>query len=407
MNQIKLYRIESNIPNIERKKENDNFIDEINMFLNDDGICLDTDTDNYSINVVLVESGGSEGAFVKLEEQLTSPVILLDNGKNNSLAANFEIKTYLSNKNKLMPIHLTGDADKIARSLKEISLVFQAKKDLNGVRLGVIGKPSDWLIASNVNYLDVKERFGIELIDIDYDEFKLEIDKKSYEKVREYDELANKVDSIEKLEEALYVYGALKRLTKKYKLSGLTVRCFDLLDLYKTTSCLALALLNKRGIIAGCEGDIPTLLTMTIINKLTGFSSFQANPSYIFIEKGEILFAHCTLPLDMCSSYSLDTHFESDMSIGIKGEFSNEHISILKLSSDLKTYYAGSGEIISSPNIKGYCRSQLIAKLDRKSYIDFFSINYGNHVVITYGDIINQFITLIEVINQQFETPEK
>ena len=37
-------------------------------------------------------------------------------------------------------------------------------------RLGVIGKPSDWLIASNVDYKNVKDKFNIDLIDIDINE---------------------------------------------------------------------------------------------------------------------------------------------------------------------------------------------------------------------------------------------
>ena len=37
-------------------------------------------------------------------------------------------------------------------------------------RLGVIGKPSDWLIASNVDYKNVKNKFNIELINIDINE---------------------------------------------------------------------------------------------------------------------------------------------------------------------------------------------------------------------------------------------
>ena len=33
-------------------------------------------------------------------------------------------------------------------------------------KLGVIGKPSDWLIASDVDYETAKKVFGVELIDI-------------------------------------------------------------------------------------------------------------------------------------------------------------------------------------------------------------------------------------------------
>ena len=37
-------------------------------------------------------------------------------------------------------------------------------------KLGVIGKPSDWLIASDVDYKKVNELFDIELVDIDIKE---------------------------------------------------------------------------------------------------------------------------------------------------------------------------------------------------------------------------------------------
>ena len=37
-------------------------------------------------------------------------------------------------------------------------------------KLGVIGKPSDWLIASDVDYKKVNELFDIELVDLDIKE---------------------------------------------------------------------------------------------------------------------------------------------------------------------------------------------------------------------------------------------
>ena len=37
-------------------------------------------------------------------------------------------------------------------------------------RLGVIGKPSDWLISSDVNYQSAKDLFEIELININISE---------------------------------------------------------------------------------------------------------------------------------------------------------------------------------------------------------------------------------------------
>ena len=76
----------------------------------------------------------------------------------------------------------------------------------------------------------------------------------------EFDALKGKINRIideSELKLALRIYSALKALVVKYKLDGLTVRCFDLLSTIHSTSCIALALLNNEGIIAACEGDVP------------------------------------------------------------------------------------------------------------------------------------------------------
>ena len=41
---------------------------------------------------------------------------------------------------------------------------------LYGMKVGVVGKPSDWLISSNVDYETAKKRLGVEIIDIDIKE---------------------------------------------------------------------------------------------------------------------------------------------------------------------------------------------------------------------------------------------
>lgn len=48
------------------------------------------------------------------------------------------------------------------------------------------------------------------------------------------------------VEGAINIYAALKSLVAEYDLSGLTLRCFDLLDALGNTGCLALALLNSE-----------------------------------------------------------------------------------------------------------------------------------------------------------------
>ena len=67
---------------------------------------------------------------------------------------------------------------------------------------------------------------------------------------------------------AMGVRSALGDVLDVEHLDAVTVRCFDLLDDPGTSGCLALASLNDDGIVAGCEGDVPSALAMLWVRVL-------------------------------------------------------------------------------------------------------------------------------------------
>ena len=236
---------------------------------------------------------------------------------------------------------------------------------------------------------------GINLVDIPIEEL-IEI-VKSDEDLSAYSnaampEIAENIPSaIQKYTDgALRIYQALKKLIAKYELSGLTLRCFDLLTSIENTGCLALAMLNAEGIPAGCEGDVPTLLTMTVGMALTGQCGFQCNPSRINPETGELLLAHCTIPLDMIRSYSFNTHFESGIGIAIHGEMEEGDATIVKLSGDLKRHFICKANLTGNPYEKSLCRTQITMKIDEnptevcRDY--FLKSPIGNHHIVFSGN---------------------
>ena len=386
-------------------KENDAFIDELNTELMNDDIILEENAKDAAFSIVFVESGGSEVPFTKIFDQLEDPILLLSNGKNNSLPASLEIKTYIGQKKKTCLL-LTGNEEQIAESIRNASNVFNAIHALKNTNLGVIGKPSDWLIASTVDYQVVKDKYGVNLIDIPMEEFKAEVDKKIIDDVPHYATLEKKFKNKEVLDGALYFYSALKRIIEKYQLSGFTLRCFDLLESHKNTSCLAFGLLNEEGITAACEGDVPSLLTMHFVRALTGQPSFQCNPSTVDFKENTILFAHCTLPLNMVSKYNLTTHFESGLGIGIKGEMPLGKVSVLKLAPSLKSdeSVAYSGTIKKNLSLPNYCRTQIEVEVDENGMFSLFKDNFGNHMIITYGDCVGGFISLINFLDSRYDS---
>ena len=385
-------------------KENDNFINELNNELMNDDIILEENAKDAAFPIIFVESGGAEAPFLKIFDSLEDPILLLSNGKNNSLPASLEIKTFITN-NKKTCLLLTGEEEQIAGSIRNAASIFGAIHALNNCNLGVIGEPSDWLIASKVDYQIVKEKYGVNLIDISLDEFRSEVDKHIIGDVPHMSQLEKRFKNKDTLDGALYFYSALKRIVEKYNLSGFTLRCFDLLEDYKNTSCLAFGLLNEEGITAACEGDVPSLLTMYFIRALTGQPSFQANPSTVNFKENTILFAHCTLPLNMATKYTLTTHFESGLGIGIKGEMPLGKISVLKLAPSLKSEESVgfNGDIKNNLSLPNYCRTQIVVEPEEGGIFSLFKDNFGNHMIITYSDCVGSFFTLINLFDNRYD----
>ena len=322
--------------------------------------------------LILIQSGGSEGLFLENFSKLKAPYYLLTYGNNNSLAASLEILSYLKD-NNLDGEVLHGSNEYIIDRVKSLT------KGEAKYRLGVIGKPSDWLIASAVNYDSAKRLHGIDLVDVSIDEIRTRYAESinDYNLTFDYDK-----DEIDK---ALRLHKVLEGVKTDYNLDGLTIRCFDLLGDLKTTACLSLALLNKEGIVATCEGDIPTMVSMHVLNKITGQRGFQANPSRIDATGGKMILAHCTLPLDMADKYYLDTHFESGIGVAVKGYLKEEKVTIFKLSRNLKDYFVTSGRILRNLEESNLCRTQIEVSVD--DGINYFLTRpYGNHHVVVYGD---------------------
>ena len=330
-----------------------------------------SDYGSHTLSVIYVRTGGTEGIFKRLLPQLRqqsqAPFYLLTSGKSNSLAASMEILSYLQ-QNYLQGEIIHGSADYIARRLQALQKVQEAKRRLNGTRYGIIGEPSDWLISSVADPKAVKTKLGIELVEVPISE------------------LLEGIDKVTEGEMPDRIYQALKAIVSKHHLQGFTLRCFDLLTAVHNTGCWALAKLNAEGIVAGCEGDVTAMLSMAITNALLGVSGFQANPSQINPETGEMLFAHCTIPLNMVERYELDTHFESGIGVGIRGFMKEGPVTVFKVSGDLKRSFMAEGELVRNQAKPDLCRTQQVIQLiDNEQTAYFLTHPIGNHHIITPG----------------------
>lgn len=345
-----------------------------------------SDYGSHALDLIYVCTGGTEGIFKRLLNELQKksdrPFYLLTSGKSNSLAASMEILSFLRQENCLGEI-IHGNPEYISKRIALLAKVGEAKMLLKGCRLGVVGKPSDWLISSSVDRDIVKRRLGIDIVDIPMQEL---LDVIRVTPLKELSEQASTEGLCQALPGAVQIYDALKVIVERYRLQGFTIRCFDLLTAVKNTGCLALARLNSDGIVAGCEGDIPTMLSMKIAQALTGVSGFQANPANINPETGDMVFAHCTIPFNMVERYEYDTHFESGIGIGIRGYMKEGPVTIFKVSGDMSRYFVEDGELLRNQAKPDLCRTQQVIHLSQPARTSYFLTEpIGNHHVIIPG----------------------
>lgn len=350
-------------------------------------------------NVIYVRTGGTEGVFKSvfcndghLQVPDNKPIRLLASGKSNSLAASMEILSFL-NRNGYPGEIIHGSPEVIADRLRHGFAAgnkchvkaYDMGRILDGMKVGVVGKPSDWLISSNVDYETAKERLGVEIIDIDIKELVRRAenpDRKHLEGLKlnalnkpKFGRAITEVD----FGKALDIYCAMKSIVDEYGLGGVTLRCFDLLTALNNTGCMALAILNSQGVVATCEGDVPTLLSMCVALKEFGTPGFQANLSRIDGDK--LLFAHCTVPLSIVSSYCYDTHFESGIGVAVHGIIPAGPAKILKISPDCTEMFLENVNVVENQYNDNLCRTQIV--VEAPGLADYFLRSpIGNHHVV-------------------------
>ncbi len=340
----------------------------------------------------MIATGGVENLFKRIwsaidVETMCGPsrqknVIMIADGRNNSLAAALEILTYLGNIGVEGKI-LHGTNDEIISAVMET----HGRASLRG-RIGLFGQPSDWLIASGVDRDYLRQHYGIETVDIDLRRLIDGIKSASQTEAVEVAQALEKRSKTVKeptdsdMLEAAKAYLAIKRICQEERLDAMTIRCFDIVKTCGTTSCLALALLNDEGIVAGCEGDMQTLMSMYLAKRICGETAFMANPSQL-TDKTSML-AHCTIPLGMCDEIRLRSHFESGIGAAVQGVLPLMDYTLFKWGGEkLDRYFVTEAKAVETPYSDHFCRTQITLNVNLKPYLLQHSI--GNHHVIIRG----------------------
>jgi len=163
----------------------------------------------------------------------------------------------------------------IKTKLKDFAIVARAISLLDQARIVSVGYLFGGMSVGDIDITRMRSHFGPELVEIDtytlIEQMK-NVDKNGLEFLqnKQLIEKLIKVSIGEKVNRITEMYTVLHQFIKENNAQALTVKCnFELSQQFGLTACVPLSVLGNE-IVAGCEADIPLLLTQLILHYLSG-----------------------------------------------------------------------------------------------------------------------------------------
>lgn len=379
-------------------------------------------------DVLMFISGGSERVAVECVQDFGF-YLLIANQENNSWASALEVRAWMQQHN----IHsqlVDADSPEAAELIQDFYFAVEGVKRLHGQKLGVVGTPSDWLVASTPSRYVLQSRFGIETVNVVWDDIVFDeiqqVSAKFAATFLDRDDDSQTVDNelnnsdiaqsnlsqhfnnadisglqksvdcseidLKSLNSELYesgrIYEGLVSFVPFYGLNALSVECFPMARQTGHTACLALAQLNSEGIPAACEADNVSAVAMMFALAVCGQIPWMANT--IHFEGSKLRFAHCTAPLDLLSSFKIDTHFETGGGQAVAGVFAADQVTVFRFNSLFDKIFVTSAQVLSRPRLKTACRTQLEVEVSPNTARYFAEQAFGNHHLILPGNMVQR-----------------
>lgn len=266
---------------------------------------------------------------------------------------------------------------------------------LRGRTVLIVGDPEPWVISIDRDAASYERLFGVSIEVVSHAEMERifrAVDNQSAEaKAREYASAASEIvePTTTDLVEASRLVLAVEQLMSERKAMGMAIACFDLIGVLKTTSCLAVSMLNDDPTwIGACEGDLDAALTLMLVKAATGKSGWIANPN---LQRDDTInFVHCTAALRLggkAHPFRLRSHHESGVGVSPEVDLPVDRPVTLVRASAVERIMTLQHGTALEPAHEASCRTQL--RVDLGGTDDYLRNVLGCHQVIVYDDVID------------------
>lgn len=339
-------------------------------------------------HLTLVATGGTEQRALDVAAARRSavpwePVVLVAHELHNSLPASLETLARLRLDGVAGRIVQAADTAALRETVGDLVALHRVRRD----RVGLVGSPSEWLVASVPDRDAFAARWGTRLVDVDIGET---IAASRTAAADEVTPLAVRFtprgDPAPATIAASTLHPALVESMARSEVDAVAVRCFDFLTELETSGCVALAELNDRGVVAGCEGDVAATMAMLLARRVLDQTAWVANPASIDPVENRILLAHCTVAPSMVDDLELHTHFESGLGVGLRGTFAPGGYTVLRLGGrELDRHWFAEAELVETGASPDLCRTQVSLRVTDRDVSDLLDDPLGNHLVMIHG----------------------
>lgn len=305
--------------------------------------------------------------------------------------------------------------------------VLMAKKALRQTKLlSVTNLPGryPWGVVSGIEDMDaIRDRYGMETAFVDYETFFAAMDRSvaDPENQRRAAEIADlllrnagaNMMTREDIIHSVEFYLAVSQVMGEHGANAFTIECFELctsMEPWKRrfVPCLTHALLKDTGYPSACEGDVNVLLAMALEMYLSRKAVYMGNPT-IDKETGILDIHHSVASLKLVgidgddSPYGIHSFTAAGFGVTLRHDFGpdlGQPVTIGRFDPTGTRLLLTRGEIVGGGGLTGLACSQ---KVDIKlpDGYEFWraSQDFGHHLAVVYGDYVNQFRDLCDVLD--------
>ncbi len=378
------------------------------------------DSDARNADVLLLDPAGSSIATYDIAKRYHKPVVFAWGLSCRTV----DIAAYCRSKG--IEVYIP-DTD---LELNELLNLLRARKVFSETK---ILYPTDWGWPSVASVAginepgELKERFGIELVTISYEELSQEMERTIQDGVKniEADKMANTIyDSadhnfIEKnyVSSSMAFYQTVTSLMQKHECNAFTIECFEfcasrLPQKWTITPCLIHTMLKDLGIPSACEGDLGALLSMHMLMLVSKKSVHLGNMFYG--ENGTLEINHSVPGIKMNGfnkpglPYQLGRFVESGWGTKAVVDFmqnDEKEVTVARMNPTATGLLVLKGRLTGSKgwneDLRGCAVSAFIVGKDSGTAHAFMQkqADYGNHLCMVYGDYSEQIKKLGQMMN--------